>query len=455
MYELMMHSPTTNITDTTAAQPQRILLVQQQQQQEQTGHTQRYPHRSLLPWEWQPGHANRAVTPPLITVGLAIGPLMSLLDMCGYASSSAVLLVLERAVIASMTLLVDIAVYKGAISLFSGTDTDANAKNDSRREEEREQYGCMALLCLGSSWPALVMFSHPFSNTTETIVSSTVFLLFVTKILPLLRIHPQQQQQGQGSVIKAHNSQPLFPRLHYAILLGALLSVGVWTRFTFPVFALGPALAVLCVVVMVAEQQRWKSPSRETGAASTRALLDGVKWLIGVAIGALTTCAALILIDTIYYTGEFDWRNIVVTPLNNLLYNSNPANLALHGIHPRWTHALVNIPLMFGGPVPMLLAWHLAQVSARWFWSFWCRSHQKQPSRTAVSRQHQMQTIILYTTLLSMIAIPLLALSLAPHQEPRFLLPTILPLSILLASWMYKLRATNSMKSYRTVVRLI
>lgn len=40
--------------------------------------------------------------------------------------------------------------------------------------------------------------------------------------------------------------------------------------------------------------------------------------------------------------------DIVITPLNNLLYNMNTENLALHGIHPRYTHFAVNLPLLYG-----------------------------------------------------------------------------------------------------------
>lgn len=43
--------------------------------------------------------------------------------------------------------------------------------------------------------------------------------------------------------------------------------------------------------------------------------------------------------------------SLTLTPLNSLVYNLNPANLALHGTHPRWTHAVVNFPLLFGPAV--------------------------------------------------------------------------------------------------------
>lgn len=38
----------------------------------------------------------------------------------------------------------------------------------------------------------------------------------------------------------------------------------------------------------------------------------------------------------------------VITPWNNLMYNLNVDNLAQHGIHPRYTHIAINLPLLYG-----------------------------------------------------------------------------------------------------------
>lgn len=39
---------------------------------------------------------------------------------------------------------------------------------------------------------------------------------------------------------------------------------------------------------------------------------------------------------------------LIVTPYNNFMYNLNMDNLAQHGVHARYTHLLVNLPLLFG-----------------------------------------------------------------------------------------------------------
>ena len=75
-------------------------------------------------------------------------------------------------------------------------------------------------------------------------------------------------------------------------------------------------------------------------------------------------------------------------PLRSLLYNLSPTNLATHGLHPRYTHLLVNLPMLLGPAVPVLFA---------------------PPYSTHF-----------YTALAAIVL-----LSIMPHQEARFLVPTI------------------------------
>jgi phosphatidylinositol glycan class Z len=111
---------------------------------------------------------------------------------------------------------------------------------------------------------------------------------------------------------------------------------------------------------------------------------------------ALFTAFVAICVDTAFYTpGEFHFakvfENPIVTPINNFLYNSNPANLAQHGIHPWYQHGLINLAQLLGPAFPLLF--------------FLRRTHVNSMLVSAVSG----------------IAI----LSLVPHQEARFLLPAV------------------------------
>lgn len=90
----------------------------------------------------------------------------------------------------------------------------------------------------------------------------------------------------------------------------------------------------------------------------------------------------------------------VITPLNNLLYNTQTSNLAQHGLHPHYQHLLVNLPQLLGPALLVLI------VSA---YPFNIRI-----LKTALSNAR-----------LASATTGTLLLSLIPHQEPRFLLPAV------------------------------
>ncbi|GBG31289.1 GPI mannosyltransferase 4 [Hondaea fermentalgiana] len=92
---------------------------------------------------------------------------------------------------------------------------------------------------------------------------------------------------------------------------------------------------------------------------------------------------------------------LTLTPLNNLIYNTRFANLAQHGLHPHYLHAAVNMQLLF---------------SPLWIFALLRRS------AFATSKRAVMVAVIMCG---------LCTLSLAPHQEPRFLMPLILPIAVL------------------------
>ncbi len=133
---------------------------------------------------------------------------------------------------------------------------------------------------------------------------------------------------------------------------------------------------------------------------------------------------ALIFIDSSYFSGlsipdivaDFlhgDLSSMAATPFNSLVYNLSSSNLAEHGLHPRWLHAVVNWPMLFGVGV-----WAVAEVG----WS------------AAVSEgRHWKGTEAFMTRVyLASFILPTAALSVQPHQEPRFLLPLIVPVVALL-----------------------
>ena len=125
--------------------------------------------------------------------------------------------------------------------------------------------------------------------------------------------------------------------------------------------------------------------------------------LVIILSAAILTSILAIAVDTSFYTSlryqsvrepnkylSFGKINPVITPLNSLIYNSSKDNLALHGLHPFYTHVLGSLPLLLG---PAILLFHQLDFS---------------PALPLLS------------------AFPaIFLLSFIPHQEPRFLLPVV------------------------------
>lgn len=77
----------------------------------------------------------------------------------------------------------------------------------------------------------------------------------------------------------------------------------------------------------------------------------------------------------------------------------DPANLEVHGLHPRILHLFVNFPMLYG-PLAIIVILVL------------------------INRQYK---TVADKTFMGCIVSGLFFLSLAPHQEPRFLVPLVLP----------------------------
>lgn len=111
-----------------------------------------------------------------------------------------------------------------------------------------------------------------------------------------------------------------------SVILGLIFSFGVFNRVTFPAFIFLPCLILFWKFYRV----HWKSFSLLLLSFSFSSCL-------------------FVLIDTNIYNNG---KGFVITPLNNLKYNLNVQNLQVHGLHPRYTHLLVNLPQILG---PVLL----------------------------------------------------------------------------------------------------
>ena len=128
--------------------------------------------------------------------------------------------------------------------------------------------------------------------------------------------------------------------------------MGVFTRITFITF-------VLPILIHIVYDTVTRS---HTGNGFS--LSSWINLTTSVFLAAITTASVFVALDSFYFRG--DVRDLVFTPYNFLVYNLSPGNLAEHGIHPRWLHLVVNLPMVLG---PSLLitgiraGWHVLRGS--------------------------------------------------------------------------------------------
>ncbi|GAA5873166.1 hypothetical protein JCM8547_006806 [Rhodosporidiobolus lusitaniae] len=185
--------------------------------------------------------------------------------------------------------------------------------------------------------------------------------------------------------------------------LGTVLSLGFFTRITFIAFA---TPLVVATVVRLSARTFWD-----------QGLMSGLVRLLALGLPAalsfVATSLLLSLLDTLYFTSTFPLSptRFILTPLNFLRYNLSSENLASHGLHPRYLHVLVNWPMLFGAGLAMVWSAVLSRGGV-----------EKQDGKKAESRRR---------VYLASFVIPTLLLSIQPHQEPRFLIPLVIPLVLL------------------------
>lgn len=166
------------------------------------------------------------------------------------------------------------------------------AKSRLRRE--------IADVFMSTSYVLGAFISHTLSNSFETIMLLTV--------LALLESVCKDSRKGIRGYFRFG-------------LVGGLVALGIFNRITFLGFLFLPGIFTI-----------WRYYSTHLGSAMITSVCfaifsTGISWA-----------------DSILY-GSKGW---IIAPLNNFLYNIKETNLALHGLHPRYTHVLVNIPQLIG-----------------------------------------------------------------------------------------------------------
>ncbi|XP_010158401.1 PREDICTED: GPI mannosyltransferase 4 [Eurypyga helias] len=339
------------------------------------------------PWEFLSSSPCRTVVFPLMTSGVSYWVIKSLqqLDVCPRVISSYTLLVSPRLLFTIFSFTLDYSVYR--LAPFWEADP------------------WKALVLLAGSYVTLVFYTRTFTNTLEGLLFALLMVLVSSR-------------KSDGSFAEPTSSP----------LIGIVTTAGFFNRPTFLAFALMPLLYWAGLIV-----------------DSQRSIKTVINHFLKLVLCACFTAVVFITADTFYFTslgldnlysvtnsslfdviGQLN-EKMIVTPFNFLSYNLNPHNLALHGSHPRVTHLTVNGIMLFG-------ILHLLAVGAGYNM---IKQYIRQLMRAGSCRRGSSRLLAHSggnPTLLLFYFVPLAFLSLFSHQEPRFLIPLILPLVLFSAS---------------------
>lgn len=320
-------------------------------------------------WEFTSSKPIRSIVFPYFITAIPAA-IIRLLSHLQYKPDVYLLLVLPRLLICLLSFFQDICIYKICIS------TNLNYKP--------------CLIFFSSSYVTLVYLTRTFSNSLESLYFA-VLMFLLSQFLKNLKLFNKDMSN-------LYFRSYIFDSFMY----GIILVLGFFNRPTFICFSVFPTI-IWCYLILKMNIQR------------------KLYVLIAFLLGAFSINMCLTIIDSFYYNMANHlsikfYNNIIYTPLNFIFYNLNSENLDNHGLHPRWLHLFVNVPLLFsiyGIFLPIfssINAFHLIK-----------------------KLQFSYEMIFLLS-----FCVPLFLLSLIPHQEPRFLIPLIIPLSLLLGSKNFK-----------------
>ncbi|XP_011634507.1 GPI mannosyltransferase 4 isoform X1 [Pogonomyrmex barbatus] len=291
------------------------------------------------------------------------------------------------------------------------------------------------LVTYASSYVMLTYATRTLSNSIELVLTAAL-LYFVSRCMVysekvVLQNDYLSKKYNEATTaverVKYYKLRALLPShsLNDCFVLATITVIGIFNRPTFIAFAFVPIFFWL--------QRGLNSKSVDFKDFHIR--------IIVFILCGLPTILFFILIDSFYFgyltIGEIGQLeigidNFVVTPVNFLKYNVKEENLKSHGLHPRFLHFLVNIPLLFNvlGIIGLLTFMKMiySGLKAQWL---------------HLPRLQSIVGLMTFTFI-----VPVALLSLFPHQEPRFIIPVLLPLVFLHAPELSQVPCLDVVRRY-------
>ena len=255
---------------------------------------------------------------------------------------------------------------------------DRLLKNYARRLRLDNAQFSLLIFLFRSSHVTLVFLTKTFSNNVEALIF----------IMLLIKLNESREKQ------------------HVNFIIGFLTIFGFFIRQSMLAFAFYPIAVSLFNWIFL------------SGVLDRSKMKQILITIVTMVLGGLSAAGICFILDCLYFWNQIESILSAITPLNLIKYNSNVDNMKLHGLHPWYLHLIVNMFLLFG-PMYLLLLWKgikllIGSLSLRAFLA-------------------SLLTPNSSTYFLSATLVPVFIMSLVPHQEPRYILPVIIPLVCFIA----------------------
>lgn len=288
-----------------------------------------------IPWEFNITSPIRSIALSYSTIGVSLKMLKSVDYLAKeYFHITTItpyfLIVVPRFLMCCLSFFVDYCLYKICVN--------NNEKYMSR------------ILVLASSYVMFIYGTRTFSNTLELILFALLLyyvaesLTFSNTVIKKREYINLRYRQSKNVVDKVKwnklSGYLKSDSLRNGFIVSTITVVGFFNRPTFLAFAVGPVFFWLY---------------RGIGCRSVATLQFHLRSLVFI-LCSIPSTIFIIIFDSFFY-GYITWGEVgmldvtinsfVFTPLNFIKYNIDTKNLKIHGLHPRWLHMLINIPLLF------------------------------------------------------------------------------------------------------------
>lgn len=206
------------------------------------------------------------------------------------------------------------------------------------------------LLALASSFVTLVFGTRTFSNTIEMALCSLLLYIVAdcmvhSNTIIFQREYLDEKYKASTTTVervKLYKLRSVLPShtINKCSIVASICVTGCFNRPTFLFFGM-PIIFFWML--------------RGLGS-KTVTFFDFNLRIFSFVFCAIPIVCIFIVIDSMYYgfltLSDVDYldigiNNFVVTPLNFIRYNIDPSKTGEHGIHPKYLHLLVNIPLLY------------------------------------------------------------------------------------------------------------